>query len=291
MNQLKTTLVMEVARLRHAGRPVRLLVIAALTSLALGLGHVVVWAVDGGSWGGPVSWRKPIVFGISIAATTAALAWVVAQLPRTRGRFRAALVYVVAIGLEYGLIAMQRWRGVASHFNFATRFDAAIFAAMGALILTASVVIVLWTIAAVRSTTLPPDRKATIVGGMVLLDVGLVLGLALSVLGGLPPGLIPPPWIAALKPSHAIALHGMQALPLVWLWLARREPRVALRALRVTIASVAYGLVAVAVFLHVAGAATVLSLGFGVAAALGFAASLFAPLGAPRRAAVVEVGR
>ena len=30
--------------------------------------HAVVFLVDGGSWEGPVSWRKPIVFGLSFVA-------------------------------------------------------------------------------------------------------------------------------------------------------------------------------------------------------------------------------
>jgi hypothetical protein len=284
---IKTTLVAELARLRGADRSVHLLVVTALVALALGLFHVAVWAVDGGSWAGPVSWRKPIVFGVSIFATTSVLAWVLAQLPSSRGKWRATIVYTVAMALEYGLIAMQRWRGVASHFNKATVFDGAVFTAMGILIVIASVIIVGWTIAAARSKTLAPDRKAAIVGGMVLLDIGLVVGLTLSTLGGLPPDVIPVAWVGALKPTHAIALHGVQVLPMLWVWLVAHEPDIATRTLRLKIASVAYGVLFVAALLHLAGAAGTLPIALGVAAALGFSLSALAPARVDRLVAEV----
>jgi hypothetical protein len=37
--------------------------IAGLLVLS-GLFHLLVYAVDGGPWEGPVSWRKPVTFGL-----------------------------------------------------------------------------------------------------------------------------------------------------------------------------------------------------------------------------------
>ena len=45
--------------------------------LVSGVFHGFVFLVDGGSWEGPVSWRKPIVFGLSFGVTLATLTWIV----------------------------------------------------------------------------------------------------------------------------------------------------------------------------------------------------------------------
>src|SRR3954453_18843728 len=89
--------------------------------VATGLFHLVVYAADGGPWGGPVSWRKPVTFGLSFGITLASVPWVatfVALSARTRnwvlGLFAAASVAEVA------LVTTQRWRGVPSHFNTET---------------------------------------------------------------------------------------------------------------------------------------------------------------------------
>ena len=92
--------------------------------VASGLFHGVVYLVDGGSWEGPVSWRKPIVFGLSfgIALRDGDL---VARLPADRGRWAGASSASspsASVG-EVFLISMQKWRGVPSHFNEDTAFD------------------------------------------------------------------------------------------------------------------------------------------------------------------------
>jgi hypothetical protein len=51
--------------------------------------HLVVYAVDGGAWGGPVSWRKPILFGFSFGVTLLSLGWVAGRVGLTRRGGRA----------------------------------------------------------------------------------------------------------------------------------------------------------------------------------------------------------
>src|SRR3569833_2274587 len=63
--------------------------------LASGLFHLLVFAIDGGPWEGPVSWRKPTTFGLSFGLTLITIAWVTSFL--TLGaRARTALLSVFA---------------------------------------------------------------------------------------------------------------------------------------------------------------------------------------------------
>lgn len=195
----------------------RLLSRSAVFFLVGGAFHLLVWGLDGGPWAGPVTWRKPIVFGLSIGLTSLSLSWMLGRL-RPANRLRAARIYTVAMVLEYGLIVMQRWRGVGSHFNFATVLDNVVFGLMGALVLVASAVIVVWTHEALRTPGLAVDTRVAVVGGLLLLDVGLVVGVLIAMVGSIAvnahaPGLA---LVAAgLKPAHAIALHGPQTLPVL----------------------------------------------------------------------------
>lgn len=203
-----------------------LLVLAGLYASS-GLLHVLVWWLDPSPWAGDVSWRKPIVFGLSGAITTASLAWALGGVPASRGRTSGAWIYGVAMTLEIGLITMQRWRGVASHFNTATPFDTAVFNAMGALIMVASLPVVSWTRAAWRNPALDPARRVAIVGGLVLLDVGLLVGVSIAGLGSAMRALGDAGGIAtarALVPAHALGLHGPQLTAALAWWWAGRAP-------------------------------------------------------------------
>lgn len=195
----------------------RVLLAAALLFLASGLVHLGVWAADGmPSLAGPVSWRKPITFGFSTGVLFLALTWVLGLLPDSRWRLAQAWLFAVLLAGEITLIDMQQWRGVASHFNTATAFDAAVFTAMGALIVTASLIIALWTIALFRRP-LPttPAYAVAARAGMVMLNLGNVLGLAMAV-----------SQTTALKPAHGLALHALQALPVaVWILARVGYPR------------------------------------------------------------------
>src|SRR5215468_9061101 len=103
-----------------------------------GLAHLVAWLVVGGAWLGPVSFRKPTTFGVSFGLTTITLSWVTGRL-RISDRARWLLLgpLAVADATEVAWVAVQRWRGVASHSNFATRLDTALFVVGGAAIAVA----------------------------------------------------------------------------------------------------------------------------------------------------------
>jgi hypothetical protein len=190
-----------------------------------GLAHLAIYVILGASWHGPLSLRKPILFGISGGLTTWSIGWLMTQLrPMKYDRF---LINTVAIALlvEVGLITMQYWRGVASHFNHKTNVDATIEFSMLALILVASFAIVYLSVRTLwLRNGIEPAMATAIRGGMWLLSLSCGLGMATSVLGevSISQGSSYEVWGKAgvLKFPHGVALHAIQLLPFV-AWLAR----------------------------------------------------------------------
>jgi hypothetical protein len=142
--------------------------------------HVVAMVVTGGPVTGPVSLRKPATF----AETGWLLAWSVALLlPVLRMRawqehLAGASTVLSGVG-ETAIIGVQAWRGVPSHYNFTTPFDAALMrggAAGTAGIFVIGTVVLL--VAAARSGTPARMRLGTVAGVAVLL-FGCALGLVM----------------------------------------------------------------------------------------------------------------
>lgn len=204
-----------------------LLALGLVTTLS-GVAHVIVWLAAGQpSLVGPVTWRKPIVFGLSIGVLAFSLVWIVRLLPDTPSLTRQARWLTGLLLLELSLIDLQQWRGVGSHFNVATTLDAAIFQAMGVIILAASGILAWWTWRLFRAPRRdqPREQLTAARAGMVLLGLGNLLGITLVVWGNTMlarTGAVPATLGAAgdLKLTHAIALHGLQVLPIVALVVA-----------------------------------------------------------------------
>jgi hypothetical protein len=180
-----------------------------------GLVHGVVYLVDGGPWNGPISWRKPIVFGLSFGITLATLAWML-QFLRPRAVVAWILTVLLALASlgEVFLITMQRWRGVASHFNETTAFDEQVFSRMGqlvALIVLLTVIIAVWALIRLDA---PPSLAFAIRAGLVLMLVSQGVGVQMIVEGGNTFG-----DDGALKVPHAVTLHAAQVLPALALLL------------------------------------------------------------------------
>ena len=215
-------------RLPAWGREQRGFPLAAAGTLlvASGLAHLAVWAALGGPWEGPVTWRKPILFGISGGLTCWSLGWFWAALPWRRGDAPLAWATAAALVVEVALIDLQRWRGVASHFNRDTPFDAAAYDLMTWLILGATLVIGDLAIRSlVQAARLPPDMLLAARAGLVLLAISCLLGIWTGAAGearraaGLPPEAYGVAGV--LKFPHGAALHALQWLPLL-AWAARR---------------------------------------------------------------------
>ncbi|MFM7136843.1 MAG: hypothetical protein ACKO1M_07210 [Planctomycetota bacterium] len=203
----------------------RQLVLVGVVLVASGLAHALVWAILGGPWEGPVTWRKPILFGISGGLTSLSAAWVWSRLPWRRGDVWLAAATAWALFVEVLLIDLQRWRGVASHFNRATPLDSFLYDAMGALILFVTAVLVDLTVRLFRSpTAMPPDMLLAARAGMLLLVISCGLGIWVSVHGDLrvAEGLEPERFGRAGVPKfpHGVVIHAIQWLPAI-AWAGR----------------------------------------------------------------------
>jgi hypothetical protein len=203
----------------------RPLVWCGLVLVASGCLHLAVWAVLGGPWEGHVTWRKPILFGISGGLTALSLGWVWAAVPHRRGDRALAAATAWALGIEVALIDLQRWRGVASHFNRATPADSLLYDVMGVLILFVTLVTVDLTVRSfVQRVEFPADMLLAVRAGLVFLVISCLLGIWASVHGDLrlAAGLEPARYGAAGVPKfpHGVAIHAIQWLPLV-AWAAR----------------------------------------------------------------------
>ena len=193
--------------------------------LASGLLHVAVWMVDPSNWEGPVSWRKPILFGLSGGVTVISVGWLIGKLPRQR--FDAILfsVFATAMLIEVALITLQQWRGVASHFNRATPFDAAMLSWIEALITLVTLILAILTYRSFGRLTTPLDMTLAIRSGMACLLLACLLGFVLVAYGnrqlaaGYPPEKFGPAGV--MKFPHGMPLHAIQFLPML-AWLMRR---------------------------------------------------------------------
>jgi hypothetical protein len=197
-----------------------------IVMVASGLLHLPVWAALGGPWEGPVTWRKPILFGISGGLTSLSLGWIWSLVPWRRGDAWLASATAWALTIEVALIDLQRWRGVGSHFNRATSLDSFLFDALGALVVGVTLVAIDLS---VRLLARRPPRPADMVlaarAGMILLVLSCLLGIWVGVHGELQieRGLDPTRLGAAGVPKfpHGVVIHAIQWLPALS-WAARR---------------------------------------------------------------------
>ncbi|MGW3511829.1 hypothetical protein [Streptomyces sp. NPDC000994] len=212
----------------HAARPCERLCYATGAVLALsGLAHLVVFAVDGGPWDGPVSWRKPVTFGLSFGLTLIAVTWVTSYL-RIGARARAVLLVVFAADcvVEVAGITLQAWRHVPSHLNTETPFDTmvAMTLAVGGGVLV--VVLSVFAAAAFRHRPGGPLGMALALrSGFAILIVALLSGAAMIARGVVlsRTGHQQAAYhsTAPLKPLHGVSLHAVLVLPAV-VWLLSR---------------------------------------------------------------------
>jgi hypothetical protein len=234
-------------------RWLRVLFVAGGMLLATMLFHIVALAVTGGPVTGPVSLRKPATF----AETGWLTAWSVALIiPRLKLRAWARHAIGTSVLLfttgETAIMAIQAWRGVPSHYNFTTPFDAALMrggaAGLAGLFLTGLVILL---IAAVRTPGLSPSVRLGLVGGLGVVMAGSLIGFVMiSNMSGVFQGRLgtgfareqagylgPPPSVVGpehlllrlhtsggdLVLLHAIGVHGLPLVTLPALFLSRRR--------------------------------------------------------------------
>jgi hypothetical protein len=194
--------------------------------ILVGLAHLLAWLFVGGAWAGPVSFRKPTTFGISFGLTTVTMAWVAGQLRISdRTGWLLMVPLVLADTSEVVWVSVQRWRGVAAHFNDDTALDNLLFVVMGGVAVGVAATVIL--VVAVLSFThmrAAPSMALAIRAGLLILLVAQVVGgwMIQHGLGladqGATDGLTTFGAAGVMKVPHAVAIHGIQVLPaLAWL--------------------------------------------------------------------------
>ena len=212
-----------------------------------GFVHLAIWGYTGGPWEGPVTWRKPILFGISGGLTSLSMGWAWSHLRRWRVDRLLAWSATLALVVEVALIDLQCWRGVASHFNRSARFDSLLYDTMGLLILWVTAVIVLVTVRFFRQpVAMPAEMLLAARAGLIYLVISCLLGIWVGVNGDLrmQQGLAPEQFGRAGVPKfpHGAVIHALQWLPLLAWFAARTDFSAAARFRLVSIAGRATGL-------------------------------------------------
>lgn len=195
----------------------RLLILVGLLLCLSGFTHALIYATDfwlrGSEWEGPLSWRKPILFGLSTGVTALSLAWVWRHFPSRWGDAGFCFILAISLFVEVALISLQKWRGVPSHFNHETPFDDAISWIMTALITVATLLIALLTVYSFGRVYAPLTQIVAIRWGLVLLLVSCLIGAVIQTTGGSLFGTA-----GVLKFPHGMSIHAIQVLPiLAWL--------------------------------------------------------------------------
>jgi hypothetical protein len=208
--------------------------------------HGVVFLVDGGAWAGPLSWRKPVVFGLSFGITVTTLGWVIGLLRMRRGVAWAATGLLGSASVaEVALITMQTWRGVPSHFNVSTPFDAAVFSAMGALVTIVAAVAAGLTLRSFGRMDAAPSLAWAVRAGLLLVLLSQAVGGRMIAAGGSTMGAA-----GSLKLPHAVTLHAVQVLPALALVLLLSTLPERARVRVVAVGAVGYAALVAAVALQ-----------------------------------------
>lgn len=226
----------------------RPLALAAALMVPVLAGCLLGLALDDRHLGGAPIWLKPLKFAVSILLYAGTWAWLVPMLPPTRRVRRAAGAIAAVLVLEMALIAAQAARGHASHFNFTTPLDAAVYTVMGASITVLATMSIVLAAVVLRHRFADPATAVALRHGAALslagilsavlmvlprpgqVDAAMHGGAADRVLGahevGVPDGGRTLPltgWSADggdLRVPHFVGMHALQVLPLLALALA-----------------------------------------------------------------------
>jgi hypothetical protein len=193
-----------------------------------GVIHLALLVTSGGTWEGPLSLRKPATFGLSFGVTLVNVTLIASFVPlKNRSRTLLLGLFTTACALETFLVSLQTWRGVPSHFNVETPFDAAIAQtlALGGFTLVAIIIVLTVTVFRHGRALPPPLRLAIRAGFVALVGAQVVGGVMIAtgmrlVFGGDPQSAYATGgW---LKPVHGVLMHGILVLPLL-AWLMARS--------------------------------------------------------------------
>lgn len=195
---------------------------AGLALVVSGILHGIVWALTGESWEGPLSIRKPVLFGISTGVTLISLGWILQKLKPASYDSWLARVMASTLLIEVGLITMQYWRGQASHFNRGNGSERFIEHSMTILIVVACAAILDIARRSFSTLYVAKSMQLAIRGGMAFLLISCGLGFFILFYGehlartGQSPTIFGEAGV--MKFPHGIVIHAIQFLP-VFVWV------------------------------------------------------------------------
>lgn len=196
-------------------------------------------------------WIKPIKFTLSTFIYTGSIAWLLSYIT-TLPWLKRTLAGATGLLLlsEIGIVIFQAARGVRSHYNTTTPLDEALFGLMGMMIMLLWVTNFILLIMLLFQKLPSRAFKWSLVSGILIAIVGGLVAFPMinqvteaqqatidagqqpesigaHTIGGEDggPGLPFVGWSTThgdLRPAHFLGLHGLQALPLLGLWINRR---------------------------------------------------------------------
>lgn len=195
---------------------------AVLALLFSGLGHLPFLFLRQVGWEDPVSFRKPILFGISGGLTLWSLLYVIHLLGSSRQMRFVANALIFTLLPEVALITFQAWRGVPSHFNNSGMVNSLIEFAMLIFILIATGII-FWLSYRVFQTgaldSIAPAMKLALQAGLVYLSISCAIGMVITAIGKqqIASGGVAELYRGSgvLKFPHGIAIHAIQTLAIL----------------------------------------------------------------------------
>lgn len=197
-------------------------------------------------------WVKPLKFNLSVLFLLVTIAGILSGLqrfPSARGLIGGSIA--LSLTFENCLISLQALRGVRSHMNYSTPFDAKVFMSMGLMAVVATVGTAF--LLALLFLDSPPWPVAVLWGtrlGLLTFLLGCIEGVVMVSHGqhtvGAADGLQGLPvlnWsrrFGDLRVAHFFALHAVQAFPLLGYLLSRTSLQQRLQIAGVFVGSALY---------------------------------------------------
>ena len=206
----------------------------SMLCLAMGVACLPGLAFDDRTLMGVNVWIKPLKFCISVAIYILTVGYLVTLYPFSKWKkWTINGITAWTMLIELVIIFYQGARGVHSHYNFDSQFDASLFAAMGVFVGINVVLMVFFLIETIR---LKMKTKKSIQWGILLGWVIIILGswiggqmiAQMSHNVGVADGGAGLPFLnwstiaGDLRVAHFFGTHGIQIIPLFALWLARK---------------------------------------------------------------------
>lgn len=207
----------------------------SMVILLIGVGCAVGVFIDDRTLLGVNVWIKPLKFSLSIALYLLTIGYLITKYPYSKIK-KSSIIHITgwSMLLEFAIIVYQGSRGVQSHYNGATPFDAILFLLMGVFVGINVVIMVLFIFDTIRLklNTSKIMQWSILLGWIIVLFGSWVGGQMISQVGhnvGVPDGGTGLPLVnwstigGDLRIAHFFALHAIQIIPFFAFWVSKKE--------------------------------------------------------------------